>query len=88
MLLIGIAPLPYGYYELLRLVATGVFGWAAYVSWKAGQTSLPWALGLLALIFNPLIPIHLSRPVWMIIDSGAAIFVLLNVRTLRSAESS
>ncbi|GAG75103.1 unnamed protein product [marine sediment metagenome] len=34
MLLIAVAPLPYGYYTLLRLVVTGVFAWAGYITYK------------------------------------------------------
>ncbi|CAC5851372.1 hypothetical protein [uncultured Gammaproteobacteria bacterium] len=34
MLFLGAAPLPYGYYMLLRLAATGVFIWAAIVAHK------------------------------------------------------
>ena len=34
MLFLGAAPLPYGYYMLLRLVVTGVCVWAAFVSYE------------------------------------------------------
>ena len=39
MLFIGAAPLPYGYYILLRLVATVVLFWVAYVSYESGWLS-------------------------------------------------
>ena len=31
-LVLAVLPLPYGYYTLLRLIAFGVFGWTAYIS--------------------------------------------------------
>jgi len=34
MLFIGAVPMPYGYYMLLRFVATGVFAWAAFVTYE------------------------------------------------------
>ena len=39
MLFLGAAPLPYGYYMLLRLAATGVFIWAAIVVHKKTMQS-------------------------------------------------
>ena len=76
MLFLGAAPLPYGYYMLLRLVVTIVFAWAAYATYERKEEVLPWVLGVIALLFNPLIPIHLPKEVWMIVDVGAGIFLL------------
>lgn len=76
MLFIGVAPLPYGYYALLRIVATVVFAWAAYVAYERKEKNIPWVLGLVAIIFNPLIPIHLPIVVWKILDIVAGIGLL------------
>lgn len=76
MLLIALIPLPYGYYQLLRLVATVAFGWAAYISYHRQDQVLPWICGLLAMLFNPLVPIHLPRELWMPIDAAAGAFLL------------
>lgn len=76
MLWIGAAPLPYGYYTLLRLVATIVFVWAAYVAHQREYKVLPYAFGLLALLFNPIIVIQLDKPLWVVIDIAAGIFLL------------
>ena len=77
MLFIGAAPLPYGYYMLLRLVATGVFFWAAYISYERKCDVLPWVLGLLALVFNPIFKIHLPKELWAVIDVGTGILLLM-----------
>lgn len=76
ILLLALIPLPYGYYQLLRLVATVTFGWAAYISLQRKEEILPWACGLLALMFNPLIPVYLPRELWMGIDAAAGVFLL------------
>lgn len=83
MLFIGVAPLPYGYYMLLRLVATIVFAWAAYVTYEREEEVLPWILGVIALLFNPLIPIHLPKEVWMAVDLGAGIFLLTLISRIK-----
>jgi hypothetical protein len=81
MLLLAVLPLPYGYYTLLRLVVClaslihAAFGWqylkpVAFIS------------GFLAILFNPLIPIHLDKEVWLVIDIAAAIYQFIVWRLL------
>lgn len=83
MLFIGAAPLPYGYYMLLRLVATGVFAWAAYVSYERKNQYLPWVFGLLAILFNPVVKIHLPKELWAIVDISAGVFLLVTKRHIQ-----
>lgn len=83
MLIVAVAPLPYGYYMLLRLVATGVFAWSAYVAYERQYQVLPWVLVLLAVLFNPVIKIHLPREMWAAIDIGAGIFLVAISSKLR-----
>lgn len=77
LLLLGAAPLPYGYYTLLRICACGTFTYAAIIAHRNGSRVLPWALALLAVLFNPLIPVHLNKSLWICIDIGSGIFLLL-----------
>lgn len=76
LLLMGAAPLPYGYYTLIRIVAAGVFVWAAYISHERKNEVLPWIYVISAIIFNPIIKIHLPKDLWAIIDIGAGILLL------------
>ena len=77
MLFIGAAPLPYGYYMLLRLVATGVLLWAAYVSYERKYDYLPWVFGILTLVFNPIFKIHFPKELWSVIDVGTGMLLLV-----------
>ena len=83
MLLVAAAPLPYGYYTLLRLVATIVFVWAAYVAYQRKKNGLPYAYGILALLFNPIIPIYLDKTLWAIMDIAAGILLLVTLRHIK-----
>ena len=83
-LFLGALPLPYGFYVLLRLVACVVFAFAAYVSVGRGHKTLPWFLGFLALVFNPIIQVHFSKEVWALVDIGSAIFLLAVSKRLTS----
>lgn len=84
MLLVGAAPLPHGYYMLLRLVACGVFAFAAFVSFDRKHKILPWVFGLLALLFNPFIKVHLPKEVWAFVDVAAAILLLATAKAVKS----
>ena len=78
MLFMGVAPLPYGYYMLLRIVACVFFVWAFFITQEQNHKITPWLFGLLAIVFNPIIKIHFQKEFWAIIDATAAIVILVN----------
>lgn len=84
MLFLGVLTLPYGYYTLLRIVVFGVFFFAAFVSFDRKNKTLPWVYGLLALIFNPIIKIHLPKEFWIFIDIGAGALLLITAKSIQS----
>jgi len=75
MLLIALAPLPYGYYTFLRLVVTLGAALLSWLEFSGARRLTVWAtiFGLVALLFNPLVPVHLYRDVWAILDITTAI---------------
>ena len=83
MLFVGAAPLPYGYYTLLRLVACGVFAFCAFVTAERKHKVLPWVFGLAALLFNPVVKVHLSKELWALVDIAAAILLLANAKKVK-----
>ena len=70
MCVLALAPLPYGYYTLLRLVVCGTSGLIVYLRVRKNGRVDGWAVafGVVALLFNPLIPVFLNREIWMVID--------------------
>lgn len=87
MLLLAIAPMPYGYYKILRWVACGTFGFAWVVSYQKNHEVLPWMFGALAILFNPVYPIVLTREVWFFFDIGAALLLYISANALDEADS-
>ena len=73
MLLCTLADFPYGYYQLLRFIVCGVGVYIAYTAYNWQKKWAMWLFGFIALLFNPLIPIHLSRGLWQPIDVICAI---------------
>jgi hypothetical protein len=79
LLLIAVWRLPYGYYTFTRIVTCGVSVLIAVAGLQERPVVQVWSFPLLAIavLFNPLVPIHLSRATWFYLDLGAAaIFVL------------
>lgn len=74
LLMLALLPLPYGFYTLLRLVVTICAGVIAYHHWQSGGKGMALAMAFIALLFNPLIPVYLSRDVWAPIDLCLATF--------------
>jgi MFS superfamily sulfate permease-like transporter len=79
LLLAVIERWPYGFYTLLRFV---VFGTTAYLAWLAYDSKTQgwiWFFGLLALVFNPFIPFHLSGNLWKTVDLLTAVFLTISI---------
>ena len=83
-LLAALAPWPYDYYRLLRVVifAAGVY---CGVSVLEEQRGLAIALFLCAAIFNPFVPAHLSREIWSVLNVAGAGLFAYSFRYLRQA---
>lgn len=84
MLFVGAAPLPYGYYMLLRLVAFSVFAFAVYIAYEKKYKTLPWVYGFMALVFNPIIKIHFPKEIWAVVDIAAGILLLATAKSVKA----
>ena len=69
---------PYGFFTLLRLVVFGTTGYISWLAYKTEQQSWTWIFGFIALVFNPIIPLHLGRDLWMVIDLLVAVFLIIS----------
>ena len=73
---IGALSLPYGYYQLLRVVVCSWAIWALVDSWKTDKGAVRWLLVGLALLFNPIHPVHLTKTVWACVDVATGAVLL------------
>lgn len=87
VLVLALAPWPYGYYQLLRFGVTAVAAYGAYLAYDTGQQGWMWGLGGLAVLFNPIVPIAFEREVWAFLDVAAAVAFVASVRRLPSTTS-
>ncbi|PYL77590.1 MAG: hypothetical protein DMF26_03475 [Verrucomicrobia bacterium] len=75
---------PYGFYTLLRWICCAVFAYSAFTASEKNRVARAWIFGALAVLFNPIVPIHLQRDTWQMID-WATIGVILIVIVAFSA---
>jgi len=83
MLLGALGEWPYGYYKFLRWITCAVALFVAFMAYDWHKLWATWLFGFIALLFNPLIPVHLSRQLWQPIDLICAVLFVLSVFILR-----
>jgi hypothetical protein len=78
MLVGALGPWPYSYYQILRFLTSGSAVYIAFLGYNWKKSWVVWLFGVIALLFNPLIPIHLSKEIWQPIDIICAwLFVIV-----------
>lgn len=67
---------PYGFYMFMRVVVCGISLYLAYFSKRDGKEQWMVVMVLIALLFNPIFPVHLTKEIWGIIDFAAAVIFI------------
>ncbi len=75
---------PYGYYILLRWVVTGTALFVLWTAYELKKTSWLWVIGMVALLFNPIAPIHLDKETWVVLDLIVAGLFLASIFKIKS----
>lgn len=76
LMLLCLAPMPYGYFQLVRFVAMVAFGLMAYRYYVNNKTIAATVFGVLALLFQPIYKIALGRATWNVIDVVVAVLLI------------
>ena len=79
LLFVALARHSYDYYTLLRWLVCGVSIFVAVRATEAHQAGWVWAFVVVAVLFNPIVPVHLKRDAWAFIDFSVAVFLLVSV---------
>ena len=89
LMLLCLAPMPYGYFQLVRFVAMVAFGLMAYQYYCRNNTIAATTFSVLALLFQPIYKIALGRTTWNVIDVVvAALLIGLYVLEKRSEKKT
>ncbi len=85
---IGTLPMPYGYYALSRLVVSGCAVYFAHRLYRDNQISFVWIFGFFAILYNPIIPIHLyQKEIWMVVNTLTALVFFLKRKDVLKEKS-
>ncbi len=76
MLLLCLAPMPYGYFNLVRFVMMVAFGVLAYQYYLRNKVAATWIFGALAVLFQPIYKIALGRTLWNVVDVIVALLLI------------
>lgn len=72
LLLVAIGQNPYDFYTIMRWIVCGVSAYGAYREFERKRAGWAWTFVVLAVTFNPISPVHLSRETWAPIDVVSA----------------
>ncbi len=82
MLIAALGRHPYGYYTLLRWVVCAVSAFSAVRAHEAKRTRWTWAFAVVALVFNPLLPVLRDRDTWAPVDVAVSLLLIVSVFTV------
>jgi len=77
---------PYGYYVLLRVVLCASCVYLAVRASADNKKEWVWILGVTAFVYNPIIPIHLNRAIWSVVNVATIIVLIVTFWSLRTKE--
>jgi hypothetical protein len=87
MALGAFATFPYVYYQLLNWIVAGAALMTAYQAHRQKKEAVVWVFVALAVIFNPVAPLHLTTGLWQAMDVVAVILFAVSFYLMRAARS-
>ena len=68
LLLLCLADMPYGFYTIVRFVASFTFAYLSYNYFKSKKDGMGFIFAALALLFQPFFKFTLGRTIWNVVD--------------------
>lgn len=86
MLFAAIGSWDYSYYKAVRWVTCFTFAWSSYIAWHSGFRYRVAVFFAIAVLFNPIVPIHLDKAIWQVVDAAVAVIVIVMAWLSRSKQ--
>lgn len=87
-LLITLLDMPYGYYQLLRVMVFCVSAYLAVAESKYEQRIWFWVLVACAIIYNPIFRLSLGREIWSFVNIATAVFLGAHLKARKTVLNS
>ena len=75
--------MPYGYFQMVRLVGCALFVWLAYLEYKENRIITTALCVGCALLFNPIVKVYFKRDLWndidVIISIGLVVWIIIDL---------
>ena len=75
--LLCLLDMPYGYYQLYRFIAMGIFSYLAYIQREDIGWMIIWIIS--ALLIQPFYKVALGRFIWNIVDVIWAVLLIFSI---------
>lgn len=79
LLLLCLADMPYGFYQIVRFAAMAAFAYLSYENFKQGRDGYGFLFAALAVLFQPFVKIALGRLIWNVVDIVVAVGLIVLV---------
>jgi len=84
VLVIGILPMPIGYYTLTRLVVCVCSFYYAYNFYQKKDETRTWIFGFLVILYNPIIPVYLyEKIIWVFVNIATIAAFYMNKNKIK-----
>jgi len=77
---------PYGFFEVLRWVVAGSAAYMAYSAHTISRNVWMLLMIFIVILFNPIAPIHLTKDIWVVIDTAVAGIFIISIFKLKSKQ--
>jgi hypothetical protein len=74
---LAVLDMPYGFYTFVRLSAMLVSVFAMVIFYSFEQPHWVVMFSVIAILFNPIVPIHMSKSIWIAADLISAVIMLV-----------
>lgn len=85
LLLMALGRNSYDFYTIMRWMVCGVCSYGAFLEFERDRSIWAWPFVIMAVAFNPIVPVRLSRETWAPIDALGACFLLASALASRKA---
>lgn len=76
MLALALLPMPFGYYQVLRIASFAWLGWNCLMAYEFQMPKWCGALGIGAVVYNPFYRLALGREIWSVVNVATIVLIV------------